>query len=351
MRIKKRGMALIFALIVVLMLTISGSFVFFRSNSENRLSKASLEEAQAFLLADAGVNRAQYEIRHNFSLSGNNLYTTSSGPGKYNFDIPIIIGSPRNYTVIGRGCLPASCNCISLPNNCSMTREVEVRMVEYQNTPTGFYDNAIYSAGDVEIGIDSVGGNVFSGGIVTGPIDSGYTRTQNDPTLQANGLPSLDFQALMQTSIDQGWYNASTNVTTYPTSFWNIAPSPSNPIGVPNVVFVNGDFSIAGGHQVVGGFIVVGGNTVYDASVSGNASIDGCLYTRGDIILNGGAGPHVINVTGGVWAGGTVQMNGNPHIDYNQEYMYAIRDALNPSTDVRITAWKDSQNSYNVASP
>ncbi|MDO9572764.1 MAG: hypothetical protein Q7J37_02635 [Candidatus Omnitrophota bacterium] len=349
MRIKRRGMALVFALVTVLVLTVLGSLALFRSISENRISRVSLEEAQALLLADAGVNRAQYQIRQNFNLSGSNLFTTSSSPGKYNFDVSI--SSPfgvRNYTVIGRGCLPANCNCTSLPNNCNMTREVKASMNEYQNTP-GFYANAIYSAGNIAIGNDPVGGDVLSGGTVTGPVDPGSTITQNDPTLQANGLPSLDFESLRQTSIDQGWYNASTNVTTYPTSFWKVAPSPSDLIGVPNVVFVNGDFSIAGGKQVVGGFVVVGGNTIYDAAISGNASIDGCLYTRGDIVLNGGGGPTIVNITGGVWAGGTVSMNGNPHIDYNESYMYAIRDALHPNTDVRIIAWLDTQNSYNVS--
>ncbi len=349
MRIKRRGMALVFALIVVLVLTISGSLALFRSISENRINRASLEEAQALFLADAGINEAQYRIRQNFNLSGSNLFTTSSGPGKYNFDISIS-GSPgvRIYTVTGRGCLPASCNCTSLPNNCNMTREVEARMIEYQNIPDGFYDNAIYSAGNIAIGIDPVGGDVISGGTVTGSVDPGYTKTENDSTLKANGLPSLDFESLRQKSIDQGWYNAGTTVTTYPTTFWNVAPSESDP-GVPNVVFVNGDFSIAGGKQVVGGFIIVGGNTVYDASISGNAAIDGCLYTRGDIIFNGGGGPKIINVTGGVWAGGTVSMNGNPHVDYNQVYMYAIGDALLPNADVRIAAWLDTRNSYSVS--
>ena len=349
MLIKKRGLALVFALIVVLVLTILGSLALFRSVSENRISKASLEEAQALLLADAGINRAQYEIRQNFSLSGSNLFTTSSGPGKYNFDITVS-GSPgvRNYAITSRGCLPASCNCISLPNDCNMTRQIQANMNEYQNTPVGFYDNAIYSAGNVAIGIEPVGGNVFSGGTVNGPIEAGYTRTENDPTLQANGLPSLDFEALRQTSIDQGWYNASTNVTTYPTSFWYEAPSPSNPTGLPNVVFVNGDFKISGNKEI-GGFVVVGGNAVYDATIGGTTELDGCLYTRGDVILNGGGGPSPLNINGGVWAGETVTMNGNPNIDYNQTYMYAIRDALHPNTDVRITAWLDTQNSYSVS--
>jgi len=345
MRLKKRGMALVFALIVVLVLTILGSIALFRSVSENRLSRASLEEAQAFFLADAAINRAQYEIRQSFSSPS--LPTISVGPGKYNFSIDItsdtsVTPPVRNYDVTGRGCLPASCNCTVLPNNCNMTREVKAKMVEYQNTPAGFYDNAIYSAGNVDIGIEPVGGNVFSGGTVNGPTEPGYTVTHNDPTLAANGLPSLDFEALRQTSIDQGWYNASTNETTYPSTFWY-----NQAAGIPNVVFVNGDFKISGNKEI-GGFIVVGGNTVYDATISGTTELDGCLYTRGSIVLNGGGGPSPLNVNGGVWAGETVTMNGNPNIDYNATYMTAIRDALHPNTDVKITAWLDTQNSYSV---
>jgi Tfp pilus assembly protein PilX len=347
----KRGVALILGFMVIVVLTILGAAVISRSVSERLVAQRCIEANQAFWLAEAGVARAQYELRKNPDLSdGNNLLSPVPvlGPGEYNFDLTksTVLGV-TNYTVTARGCIPNNCNCVSLPNNCRATRILQATMNQYQNIPTGFYDNAIYSAGNVTIGSNCVvNGDVFSGGTISGPVNG--DRTPNDPTLQANGLPGLSFDQLRQKSIEQGWYNPNTNTTTYPTdSFWYVAPSPDNPIGVPNVVFVNSDFNLVGGNQVVKGFIVVGGNTIYNAEIGGNATVDGCIYTRGNIWLHGGGGK-LINVRGGVWAGGTTTLEGNEQIDYNATYMTAIRDGLNPNIDIRITAWQDTQNPYKL---
>ncbi len=351
----KGGIALIVAFMVIVVLTILSLAVISRSVSERFLTQRYAESIKAFWLAEAGVSRVLDELRENPNLSvGNNLLSPppTLGPGQYNFDLVAKSGIPgvQNYTVRVHGCIPADCNCVTPPNNCRVTRIVQVVMNQYQDIPPGFYDNAIYSAGNVSIGSNcTVNGNVFSGGTVTGPVNG--VTTQDDPILHNNGLPALSFAELRQKSIDQGWYNPDTQTTTYPTtSFYNIAPSPAYPAGVPNVVFVNGDFTLLGGKQVVKGFIVVGGDTVYDAEIGGNASIDGCLYTRGNIWLHGGGG-NIINVNGGVWAGGTITMTGNEQINFNPDgpgYMSAIRDGLHPNTDVQIRDWRDAQNPYTL---
>jgi hypothetical protein len=243
--------------------------------------------------------------------------------------------------VTATGFVPSAASAVKIE------RVVEATVMK--SIPTGFYGKAIYSAGNVSIGSNCVvKGDVFSGGTVTGPVDG--VITQNDPTLHDNGLPSLSFDQLQQLSIDQGWYDPNTHQTTYPTSsFWYAVPSPSNPTGTPNVVFVDGDFTLVGGKQVVKGFIVVGGSAICDAEIGGNASIDGCLYTRGDIWMHGGGGK-VINVDGGIWAGGTVIMNGNEEIDFNapghgSQYMAAIQN-LGINADVQVTSWRETQATY-----
>ena len=150
---------------------------------------------------------------------------------------------------------------------------------------------------------------------------------------------------MKQKSIDQGWYNRDTRETTFPTSFWNIAPTPPDNPGIPNVVFVDGDFSITGKKAVNYGFIVVGGNAIYDASIGGNASVVGCIYTRGDITFTGGGGSSIINLDGGVWAGGTVTITGNEQINFDPpghgvEYMNAISE-LGINADVQVISWQE----------
>jgi hypothetical protein len=322
---------------VIVVLSILGVAFLMRSVSERSVASNYFDSTQAFWLAEAGVNKAIFQLKNNYSnLSA--ISATTLGPGQYSSGPITSNGNDR--TVTGYGFIPSA-------SSPKIIRVIVATMTKV--IPTGFYGKAIYSAGNVSIGSNCVvTGDVFSGGAVTGSATGQIT--QNDPTLHNNGLPALSFDQLKQMSIDQGWYNPSTNQTTYPTSsFWYQAPSPSNPTGTPNVVFVNGDFTLVGGKQVVCGFIVVGGNTVYNAEIGGNASIDGCLYTRGNIWMHGGGG-NVINVDGGLWAGGTVTMDGNEEIDFNSpgngaQYTAAIEN-LGINADVQVTSWRETQNPY-----
>lgn len=346
----RRGVVLILSFIVIVALAILGTAIVSRSISESQITKKYTESTQAFWLAEAGINKAMSDLRLDFS-AGNIGQTVFTGsPGKYAADIGPVVGLTR--TVTARGCIPSTCNCVAPPNDCRLTREIRAKINKYQDIPNGFYDNAIYAAGDVDIGSNCpVDGNVFSGGAVSGSVVSPHTVTQNDPTLHNNGLPALGFAELRQASIDQGWYDPDTNTTTFPTaSFYNVEPSADYPEGIPNVVFINGNFSIVGGSQVVKGFVVVGGDLVYNAEIGGNATVDGCIYTRGNIWLHGGGG-NIININGGVWAGGTVTLDGNEEIVYNVDYMDAIREGLQPNTDVRIISWMDAQNPYVLEAP
>ena len=340
----KKGIVLLIGLMVITVLSVLGTVVISRSISESRVVQRSVESTQAFWLSEAGISQALKDLRDDYALTS--IVKTALGPGCYSATIEVDDENPDNRIVTARGCIPANCNCLTPPNNCRVTRIVEAVMNKYEAIPAHFYDNAIYSAGNVTIGSNCVvNGNAFSGGTITGSVQSPYTKTENDSTLHENGLPALSFDELRQKSIDQGWYNPVTETTTYPASFYNIAPSETYPEGVPNVVFVNHDFDLVGGKQVVKGFIVVGGDTVYDAEIGGNASIDGCLYTRGNIWLHGGGGK-IINVSGGIWAGGTTLLEGNEQIDFSLDYLDAIKEGLHPSTEVQMTSWKDLQNPY-----
>lgn len=338
----KKGSVLIVVLLVVVALSILSTAIMSRSISENNIARKSLDSNQAFWLAEAGISRAVNALRISYDTTGPdyaNIGQPGSEIGGCSF-VSSVNGLNRLVTAIG--CVPAACNCN--PSTCRVIRTIEAMMNQYQVIPAGFYDHAIYSAGNINIGSNCpVDGNVFSGADVDGVVENPHTITENDPTLHEEGLPALTFADLRQKSIDQGWYNPVTKITTYPTdSFYN---SP----GIPNVVFIDGDFTLVGGKQVVKGFIVVGGDLVYNAEIGGNATVDGCLYTRGNIWLHGGGGK-IINVNGGLWAGGTVTLNGNEEIIFNQDYMNAIRDGLHPNADVRIISWKEQSGPYRLGS-
>jgi hypothetical protein len=334
----RRGAVLIICFMVILVLSILAGAFLTRSISERSVASKYFDSTQAIWLAEAGVNKAIYQLRDNY----NNLTAipaTTFGPGQYS---ATITSNGNNRNVTASGFVPSAAAADKVQ------RVLVTTMIKV--TPPNFAGFAIYSAGAVTIGSNCVvNGDVISGNTITGPVNG--DKSPNDASLHQNGLPLLSFGQLKAISEAQGWYNPTTHVTTYPASnsFWYEAPSLSNPTGTPNVVFVEGDFTLVGGKQLVAGFIVVGGNAIYNAEIGGNASINGCLYTRGNIWLHGGGGK-VINVDGALWAGGTTLMDGNEQINYDSpghgaEYQAAIQ-ALGINADVQITSWRETQNAY-----
>ena len=335
----KRGVVLIICYIVIMVLSILGAAFFMRSVSERVVVGKYFDSTQAFWLAETGVNKKIIELRADYT-NLNSIGPTTLGAGQYSVDRPVDLGGGI-LRITAHGFVPSAASA------AKVERVVEVEVIKY--IPPGFYDNAIYAAGNVNLkGSSIVNGPVFSGGTVTGTANG--VITQNDPDLHKYSLALLCFTKLQQMSEAQGWYNSSTGKTTFPNSFWNVAPtSPTDP-GIPNVVFVRGDYTITGKKAVNYGFIVVGGNAVYDATIGGNASVVGCIYTRGNIEFKGGGGPSIINLDGGVWAGKTVTTTGNEQINFvnpgnGQIYMKAI-EALGIDADVQVISWRETQNPF-----
>ncbi len=339
---KKKGIALIFTFLAIIVLTILGGLVISRSISESRIAQRYADSTQAFWLAESGVNRALYELRNNYATTGASLWPTMQGAGRYEVDVEnIAIGGRQNKKVTSHGFVPAA-------GVARAERIIEAIMSNY--IPPDFYGNAIYSAGDVDFNGNSysVTGNVRYADEIdnTGNVTGVITQ---DPLI--NPLALLNFQQLLTISQGQGNVYDATRLQdvqrgrdSFPVSFWY---SP----GVPNVVYVltdlqlNGDIGSIGGFYVVVGDVLTNPSGTYDATVNGNGRIEGAIYTRGEFKINGGAGR--LNVNGGVWAGTEAELNGNATVDYNQEYMDAIK-MLDIGSEVQIANWRDTQNPYPV---
>lgn len=326
----KKAMVLVLACIVAVVLLILGAAILARSVSENYLAQRNLEITQAFWLAEAGINRAVKELRADFSTSaatakwGGSLANVG---GEYSVDLGSLSGSSR--TVTAYGFIPT----LASPR---ITRRLQVTIS--MPTPTNFYDYAVYSAINISGGSSAnstVIGDVIFGGSNSYPTGK-ITGTATQDT-SVNPLALLDFAQLRQISRDQNNYHDATHDPAYPTSFWYAE-------GVPNVVFVEGNFDLRG-NRTRGGFIIVGGDVSYDARIAGNSYINGCIYERGNFTISGGGDPKQYNINGGLWAGGSADLGANAQISYNTEYMNAIRD-MNINTAAQITSWKDLQNIY-----
>jgi len=324
------------SLVLVTLILFSGALVA-HAAAELQSAQRSQASLQAMYLAEAGIDQAIVQLRSDYNWVTGYAAVPLGALGTYSVTVQPI-GTNRRLTAQG--------NSSFLGGTALRSVEAIVR----QSIPPGFYDNAAWVSQNLDLR-----GNAYQ---ITGDVrhadltpssTSGVTGTVTyDPA--ASPLPRLNFQQLYNIAQAQGnVYDAARlqgGPGVFPTSFWRTPPTdPNDPTtGVPNVNYVTTDLVLKGNIGTIGGFFVVVGNVltdpaaVEDTTISGNGQVQGAIYTTGDFRINGGGGG--MNVSGGVWAGDEMRMNGNATVAYNTTYMTAIR-GLNVSADVQVISWQD----------
>jgi len=341
----RKASVLILTIFSVVILLILGTALIARSISENNMAKRNLDSNHAFWAAEAGVSQALKGLRASYNQCGIDVFTgtLSSVDAGYSVDVDC---SGQDRIISSTGFVPAT--------GTIRTKRVAEAVIK-KSIPLGFYDNAIYSADDVDLNGDSytINGDVVYADEIDNPDNITGTVTQ-DPTITPLAL--LNFLQLLSISQAQGNYYDEERLDAgdpFPASFWYEPPTdPLDPTtGVPNVVYITEDLALKGNVGTLGGFFVVVGDVItnpddiQDTTINGNGQIEGAIYTRGTFRINGGGGN--LNVNGGVWAGQEVRLNGNAHISYNDFYMSAI-EALGIDASAQITSWKEQLNPYQL---
>ncbi|MCM8786682.1 MAG: hypothetical protein NC935_01355 [Candidatus Omnitrophica bacterium] len=323
---EKRGFTLIFIIFVVVVLGILSLAMLSRSIWEANVAKKNLDSVKAFWLAEAGISKAIEQLHNDFNDTAP-INITRLGEGGYNASLEVL--DNQNRTVEARGFIPFY--------NPTINRLIQVNVRKYQDVPSNFYDNAIYSAGDIFLKGSSytVNGNVTYALNITGDTSNINGTISYNSSIRP--LVHFNFDQLKNISISQGNYNLTSD--NFPSSFWY-----NETAGIPNVIFLEGNLVLKGNQQV-GGFYVVGGEVVCDATLAGTVGVEGAIYTLGNFTIKGGGAG--LNIVGGVWAGEKAILDGNAKVFYNSTYMHAI-DNLDVDTDVQITSWKELQSPYEV---
>ncbi|MBI3333500.1 MAG: type II secretion system protein [Candidatus Omnitrophica bacterium] len=334
----ERGFLLISLYMVVVILVILGGTLVAQALTEVRAAQRSQASTQALYLAEAGIDQAIGQLRQDFNWATGYNSVPLGTTGAYTVSLQAV-GADKRITSSGESRLFAT------PVNRSL--EVFVR----KSIPPNFYDNAIWASRDLDFrgNTYSVVGDVRHGDTIpTGNMNNvSGTITYDAAT---NPLPRLSFQQLFNIAQAQGnVYDAerlANGHNVFPASFWYTPPTdPNDPLtGVPNVNYVTTDLVLNGDIGTIGGFFVVVGNVLTDPSttenstINGNGLIEGAIYTTGNFEVNGGG--NGLNVNGGVWAGSEARLQGATTIQYNFDYMNAIR-ALGINADVQVVSWTE----------
>lgn len=340
MKKNKGAVILLFSYLVIAVLLIIAAVFMMRSISEKNITTRYKESTEALNLAEAGIDRAINQLRQDYNWTGTG--PQDLGRGQFSISVTDI---DEKRQILSSGFIPSQ-------NNFRARRQIEV--VVKQSIPLNFYDNAIYTADELDLNGNAyqVNGDVIYGDDEEATNTDNITGTVTQDT-SIYPLARLNFQQLYNLSEGQGnVYDAERlddvkkGNDSFPGSFWYSPPTdPADPTtGIPNVVYVEGDLTLKGNIGPMGGFFVVVGDVLtnptgtYDATINGNGQIDGGIYTLGEFEVNGGGGG--LNVLGGIWAGSEAELNGNATVTYNKDYMDAIR-ALNINPDVQIISWRE----------
>ncbi|MFH1678505.1 MAG: hypothetical protein ABH914_02670 [Candidatus Omnitrophota bacterium] len=355
----KKGIILIVSYMVIGVLIVLGIGFIARTMTEANAAQRYAESVHAFWASEAAISQALTELRADPSVTGGSGSLSTSN-SRYSFDVEDLGDTLK---VTAHGFVPAS-------GAARIERVVEVIMSN--EVPDNFYDNAIYSAGDVDFNGDcyTVDGNVIyaNENDIEHPENITGTLAQEAEDI----LPRFAFEGLLEISQDQKqdpedpedpgnvYDDARLKLVQqgkdfFPSSFWFTEPTdPEDPTtGVPNIIYVMTDLQLNGEIGDVGGFFVVVGDVITnpdeieDLTINGRGLIDGVVYTRGTFRVNGGGGGD-LNVVGGIWAGEEARLNGSVGIAYNESYMSAI-EGLNIEVDLKIVSWRDTQNPLSVS--
>jgi hypothetical protein len=224
-----------------------------------------------------------------------------------------------------------------------MNNDPNLSAYELKVLSTATYENVTKSA-EVMVGIppDLADLAVF----VTDTIDNVSVNDElgnPDPSLaiqNAPDMPPFDKDGLASLAVSQGHVHNGDFVApnNYPNGnfYYDAANS------IPNVTHVLGNFVINGNTWAYGIFIVEG-----NVTLDGTSNLEGVLYlpNPGSIVLGGGGNPNESNITGGVFANGNIEGEGN-HISvgYKREYM-EIFSGFQTAKNMYIISWKESPSS------
>ncbi len=342
LRENNKGVVLILTYVVAGVLIILGAAFMFRSISERILAERNRDSLRALYAAEAGVQKAIYDLRQNPLSAAVGSTLLDGGTAQYSASIS---ASGTTRTIIATGIA------------ANLIREVQATVDI--GLPNSFWGNGVYVAGEFETngnsysvnGLVAYGSEAESQNNFATVCNNGDCGAQNVTNTAASSLPKLNFAAIKTLAQGQGNYYDAARIAavtngqdSYPINFWNDAPNNT----IANIIYVEGDLALngnvsAGGFFVVAGNVLTDPNATADTQLNGSGTIEGLIYTTGEFKINGGGGG--LNVNGGVWAGSEAELQGNSAVTYNSVYQAAVKTKLQTegieNTGITVSAWKE----------
>lgn len=348
----EKGIALVLALILMLVLSVLAVAMVFLNTSETKfLVKERLSDS-ALYIADGGVEYAIYELQEGPSTYRGPTSDFIGSVGEFHVSVSTQ-GQPANYYVItSTGYVPDAANpqetrtVTSVVNISEEIAEVFQYAIASQgditlsgnavinsDDPQGEGD--VYSGGNILLQNNAtINGDASAAGSITTEGSSTITGEQN-PEIDPIDFPPIDTAGYISEAQDGGIYSSTYTVT----SDQNLGPlyidgnlviSGNHQVTLTGTVFVTGSvklsgtadtFSFSGSETLVANYDItmqgtVGSEIPLVISVHGDVDLKGNITTQGTVIYapEGNVEIHGNPDVTGIVVGQTVTVWGNPTI-------------------------------------
>lgn len=312
----KKSVALILGFIAIITLICFSSVILSRSVTESNLTKRYTESTQAFWLAEAGIQRAIWELNNGggtwsgwTDTGGNKSITVSLSTG--DFSVTVTNPASASPSVESRGHIPnIGTNRIERDLDIVLGSETispfsyagfgKTSVTMSGNGETDSYNSGVGAYGGSNVGTN---GDIGTNGIAAGVINlSGNSSINGDANTGAGGTVTLSGNAEVNGTTDDSCSENFSSVTV-PSSLSGLSSSGSYSLGSNNTAALNaGDYKFSS--------MAISGNAILTLSGTINiyfteSSSDALKITgNGKIIVASGA---TINV----YTNGKCDLSGN----------------------------------------
>ena len=337
----KDGMALLITLLMVMVLSTVGMTSLLVSATDSNIAANYKKQAQAFNIAEAGIQKAVATIKNDVLWRGDEVSnpqtstsTLSVGGTTGTFTVTISDSTDDSNgaydSLIPAGYVKLVSDA-SLGNS-SQSIEVLARLTPDDSSTANSPTAAVLTTGPNT----GSGGHVVNGYDNDGIFNSSFILDNQPslPTINQDALRAFadySFSSLGNSEVD-------TNLTAQ-TNFFKDAPLDTRPW----IIHVTGNMSISG-NRTVYGIIFIEGTTV---TLSGSVRVEGIIYAPNATVsttINGGGSPGDQPIMGQVISGsGGVQASGNhADVQYVKDYVDAFNNLGGDNVDVDIVSWRQS---------
>ncbi len=303
----RRGIALVFGLLVLVVLSILSSASFIKTMNENNQVRRHINSMRAFWVAEAGVAEAKSHLPTAY---------TNGNLGDYSYQATAsyraTINTSDYYDIASVGIVPLSTGG-------------DIRRTINAVVKTGSIDDSKFPYAITAANELCFGGNCNKSpeNYLDPDICDGHACWKDeDTTINFTDLFGVEQNAVKNMAIQDGSYYTDANF-------------PSSTSGITWVDVASGSTLTVAGNLTGSGLLIINGNVHF----SGNYDFRGIVYVLGTLTATG-----TFDSWGGIIVASTAgvdNINGNPTLHWDKE---EIRKALIPLSldSAQIVSWKES---------